>query len=350
MQDAGCAMAHCACACSSVERQWIRPPKKDVGKAGWFRIAMTHVATLVCDPAFPVLTGELVARACKNLTNPARPQWLEADIAVDIPFDPIAPDSSRTVADRLRGALESTAVDVFVQALKGRRKKLLLADLDSTMIGQECIDELAGEIGKRAEIAAITVCAMRGEIAFEPALRKRVALLKGLDRATIFRAIASRITLTKGGLPLVQTMRRNGAYTALISGGFSVFTSAIAGKLGFDEHQANELLFDEDGRASGLVAEPVLSRQAKLSALTRLRERLRLCADETLAVGDGANDLAMLEAAGFGVAFRAKPTVAFSAHARVDHGDLTALLYAQGYRRDEFVTSINQASRPTQFL
>jgi phosphoserine phosphatase len=285
---------------------------------------MTHVATLVCDPAFPVLTEELVARACKNLTNPACPQWLEAAIAADIPFEPIAPDSSRTVADRLRGALESSAVDVFVQALKGRRKKLLLADMDSTMIGQECIDELAGETGKRAEIAAITVGAMRGEIAFEPALRKRVALLKGLDRATIFRVIASRITLTKGG--------------------------PIAGKLGFDEHQANELLFDEDGRASGFVAEPVLSRQAKLSALTRLRERLRLCADETLAVGDGANDLAMLEAAGFGVAFRAKPTVAFSAHARVDHSDLTALLYAQGYRRDEFVTSINQASRPTQFL
>ncbi len=298
---------------------------------------MTHVATLVCDPARPVLTAELVASASDALTNPAAPQWLEPGIAVDIAFDPAALEFARTVTDRLRAALEGAATDVFVQAQHGRRKKLLLADMDSTLIGQECTDELAGEIGKRAEIAAITERAMRGEIAFEPALRERVALLKGIDRAMVSAVIANRITLTKGGRSLVQTMRKNGAYTALISGGFSIFTAAIASKLGFDEHKANELLFDECSKISGFVAEPVLGRQAKLAALLNLREKLGLCADQTLAVGDGANDLAMIEAAGLGVAFRAKPKVAAAAHARIDHGDLTALLYAQGFRSKEFV-------------
>jgi phosphoserine phosphatase len=300
-----------------------------------------HVATLVCDPAFPVLTGQLVGRASKALTNPTFPQWLAPGIAVDIAFDMAAPESARTVTDRLRAALEGVAADVFVQAQHRRRKKLLLADMDSTLIGQECIDELAGEIGKRAEIAAITDRAMRGEIAFAPALRERIALLKGIDRATISDVIANRITLTPGGLQLVQTMRKNGAYTVLVSGGFSVFTATIAKKTGFDEHQANELLFDAYGRASGFAAEPVLGKEAKLSALIKLREKLGLCADETLAVGDGANDLPMLEAAGLGVAFRAKPKVAAAAHARIDHSDLTALLYAQGYRSEEFVDSVD---------
>jgi phosphoserine phosphatase len=299
---------------------------------------MTQVATLVCDPACPVLTKDMLRRASEALRRPGPLNWLDPGIAADIAFDP-GPAGARAAADRVRSALDN-AVDVIVQRAQGRRKKLLLADMDSTMIGQECIDELAAEIGKRAQVATITERAMRGEIAFEPALRERVALLKGLDRATVLAVIANRITLTPGGRVLVQTMRANGAHTVLVSGGFSVFTSVVAEKIGFHEHQANELLFGDDGRLSGLVAAPVLGKDAKLAALTHLREKLGLSAEETLAVGDGANDLAMLEAAGLGVAFHAKPKVAAAAHARIDHGDLTALLYAQGFRREEFVTEV----------
>jgi phosphoserine phosphatase len=299
---------------------------------------MTHVATIVCDPGFPVLTEDMLRRASKALSRSGSPRWLDPWIAVDIDFDPGAAAGARAVADRVRSALDNAAVDVIVQREQGRRKKLLLADMDSTMIGQECIDELAAEIGKRAHVAAITERAMRGEIAFEPALRERVALLKGLDRASILGVIASKITLTPGGRVLVQTMRANGAHTVLVSGGFSVFASVIAERIGFHEHQANDLLFGEDGRLSGLVAEPVFGKDAKLTALEHLRDKHGLSVEETLAVGDGANDLAMLEAAGLGIAFHAKPKVAAAADARIDHGDLTALLYAQGYRREEFVT------------
>jgi phosphoserine phosphatase len=306
---------------------------------------MTHVATLVCDPAFPVLTKNMLRRASEALKRPGPSNWLDPGIAADIAFNPGPAAGARAVADRVRSALVNCAVDVIVQRAQGRRKKLLLADMDSTMIGQECIDELAAETGKRAQVAAITGRAMRGEIAFEPALRERVALIKGLDRATILDVIANRITLTPGGRVLVQTMRANGAHTVLVSGGFSVFTSVIAERTGFHEHLANELLFGEDGRLSGLVAEPILGKGAKLAALTRLREMHGLSVAETLAVGDGANDLAMLEAAGLGVAFHAKPKVAAAARARIDHGNLTALLYAQGFRREEFVTEVPELPR-----
>jgi phosphoserine phosphatase len=299
---------------------------------------MTHVATLVCDPEFPALNGGLLERAREALRDPGPPQWLDPGIAADIAFEPGPSGGGKAIADRVRAALDDAAVDVIVQKTPGRRKKLLLADMDSTMIGQECIDELAAEIGEMAHVSAITERAMRGDIAFEPALRERVALLKGLDRATILRVIANKISVTPGGRALVQTMRANGAHTVLVSGGFSVFTSVIADRIGFHEQRANELLFGEDGRLSGLVAEPILGKDAKLAVLEQLREMHGLAAGETLAVGDGANDLAMLEAAGLGIAFRAKPKVAAAAHARIDHGDLTALLYAQGFRRDEFFT------------
>ncbi|HUZ91356.1 MAG TPA: phosphoserine phosphatase SerB [Methylocella sp.] len=311
---------------------------------------MTHVATLVCDPALPVLTGDMLRQASEvliydygtreSLGRQEPPRWLAQNIAADIYFVPRPATSLTSIADRLRAALDNATVDVVVQEMQGRRKKLLLADMDSTMIGQECLDELADEIGARAHIAAITERAMRGDIAFEPALRERVALLKGLGCAAICRVVSGKITLTPGGHALVRTMRAHGAHTVLVSGGFSVFTSVIADRIGFHEHRANELLFGEDGRLSGLVAEPVLGKDAKLAALEQLREKHGLSAGETLAVGDGANDLAMLEAAGLGIAYHAKPRVAAAAHARIDHGDLTALLYAQGYREEEFVTDV----------
>jgi phosphoserine phosphatase len=287
----------------------------------------------------------MLRRASEALRQPGPSNWLDPWIAADIAFDPGPAASARAVADTVRSALDNCAVDVIVQRGQGRRKKLLLADMDSTMIGQECIDELAAETGKWAQVAAITGRAMRGEIAFEPALRERVALLKGLDRATVLDVIANRITLTPGGRVLVQTMRANGAHTVLVSSGFSVFTSVIAERTGFHEHLANELLFGEDGRLSGFVPEPVLGKDAKLAALEHLRDKHGLSVAETLAVGDGANDLAMLEAAGLGVAFHAKPKVAAAAHARIDHGDLTALLYAQGYRREDFVTEVPEQPR-----
>ena len=205
------------------------------------------------------------------------------------------------------------------------------------MIGQECIDELADFVGLREKVAAITERAMRGEIAFEPALRERVALLTGLDAKVVDEAIEHRITLTPGGKALVRTMRAHGAYAALVSGGFTVFTTRIAEMIGFDENRANELLI-MGGKFLGAVREPILGKAEKLATLLELAARHELAMEETLAIGDGANDLAMLEAAGLGVAYRAKPAVAAAAQARVDHGDLTALLYAQGFRIEEFVT------------
>ena len=208
----------------------------------------------------------------------------------------------------------------------------------SIHVGEECIDELADFVGLKAHVAAITERAMRGEIAFEPALRERVALLRGLEARVVDEVLAERIRLTPGGPELVATMKANGAYAALVSGGFTLFTGEIAARLGFDEHRSNVLLL-EAGRLVGAVAEPILGREAKLATLIELRDRLHLAPSETMAVGDGANDLAMLGEAGLGVAFHAKPAVAAAARARVDHGDLTALLFMQGYHRDEIVAA-----------
>jgi phosphoserine phosphatase len=212
---------------------------------------------------------------------------------------------------------------------------MLIADMDSTMIDQECIDELADALGIKAEVAAITARAMNGEIAFEPALRERVLLLRDLPVATIGEVIEKRITLAAGGRELVQTMKKNGAATALVSGGFTAFAERIAAMLGFDEVLANRLL-EEGGRLTGAVAEPILGRRAKAEALVSIAARHGLSPADALAVGDGANDLDMIRLAGSGVALHAKPIVAAEAPMRVDHGDLTALLYIQGYRRSEF--------------
>jgi phosphoserine phosphatase len=204
------------------------------------------------------------------------------------------------------------------------------------MIGQECIDELADYAGLKVRIAAITERAMRGEIAFEPALRQRVALLKDLPVRTIDEVLTKRITPTAGGRILVATMRANGAWTCLVSGGFTVFTEKVAALIGFDESRGNHLLTQGD-RLAGTVAEPIFGRDSKRAALAELRKRLGLAPAETMAVGDGANDLDMIADAGLGIAYRAKPKVATAAQARIEYCDLTALLYAQGYRRDEFV-------------
>jgi phosphoserine phosphatase len=295
---------------------------------------MSLVATLICNPANPALDSSIVdgARAILAEAGPAR--WLFNEVAVDIPFT--SSDDLGVITDRLRAARGDLPIDIVVQSEIGRRKKLFLADMDSTMIGQECIDELADFAGLKAHVAAITGRAMRGEIDFESALRERVALLEGLPVGVVEEVLAKRITFTPGGRQLVGTMRAHGAFTCLISGGFTAFTNAIAAILGFQENRGNELLV-ADGKLTGEVAEPILGRAAKLATLIELREAFDLDDLDTLVAGDGANDLGMIRSAGLGVAYHAKPAVAAAAHVRIDHGDLTALLYAQGYRRDEFV-------------
>ncbi|MES2749993.1 MAG: phosphoserine phosphatase SerB [Pseudomonadota bacterium] len=294
---------------------------------------MSLVATLICNPAEPELDSTVIDAARSALPSPEHAEWLFEGVAADIRFS--STDDVRTISDRLRAAMNGIRVDIMVQPQTDRRKKLLLADMDSTMIGQECIDELADFAGLKAHVAAITERAMRGEIEFEPALRERVALLKGLPVTVVDEVLKSRITLTPGAVELVRTMRAHGAYTCLVSGGFTLFTTRVAQMVGFQENRANELLV-EDGKLTGEVAEPILGREAKLATLIDLRESFNLDNLDALVVGDGANDLAMIEQAGLGVAYHAKPAVAAAAGARIDHGDLTALLYAQGYKRSEW--------------
>jgi phosphoserine phosphatase len=295
---------------------------------------MSLVATLICNPANPALDSTVVDGARALLPEAGPAHWLFDEVAVDIPFN--GSQDVAAIVKRLGEARRDLPIDIVVQPRIDRRKKLFLADMDSTMIGQECIDELADFAGLKARVAAITERAMRGEIAFEPALRERVALLKGLPVNVIDEVLKQRIKPTPGGRELVMTMRAHGAYTCLISGGFTLFTNPVAAMIGFQENRANQLKV-ADGKLTGEVVEPVLGRAAKLATLLELREAFDLDNLDTLVVGDGANDLGMIEAAGLGVAYHAKPAVAAVAAARIDHGDLTALLYAQGYRRDEFV-------------
>ena len=295
---------------------------------------MSLVATLICNPANPALDSTIVDGALAVLPSPGSAQWLFDEVAVDIPF--AGSDDIRAIENRLRQARGDLPIDIVVQPAAFRRKKLFLADMDSTMIGQECIDELADFAGLKAHVAEITERAMRGEIEFEPALRERVALLKDMPVSVVDEVLKERITATPGGRELVMTMRAHGAYTCLISGGFTLFSKAVAARIGFQENRANQLKV-HDGKLTGEVTEPILGRAAKLATLIELRESFDLDEIDTLVTGDGANDLGMIEAAGLGVAYHAKPAVAAAAAARIDHGDLTALLYAQGYRREEFV-------------
>lgn len=294
---------------------------------------MRTVVTLIGAPASGGLPESLAHHVAEALPGRPAPVWLRQAVACDL----VVADGDRTATAAAAGtALDGAPVDCVVQPEAGRRKRLLVADMDSTIIEQECIDELADAVGLKDRVSAITERAMRGEIAFEPALRERVGLLKGLHRDALARVYDERIRLRSGALRLVTTMRAHGAYAALVSGGFSFFTQRIAEAVGFDENRANILEFDGD-RLAGTVTEPILSRQAKRDTLEELTRTLAIDPGLTLAVGDGANDLAMIEAAGLGVAFHAKPAVAAAAHARIDHGDLEALLYIQGYGADEIV-------------
>lgn len=296
---------------------------------------MSLVATLVSTPTAPAVDQELLVRAADTLGATEAPVVLSPGVAADIRFTGA---DARAAEQDLRSIIGSQPVDVFVQADGDRRKRLLIADMDSTMIRQECIDELAAELGLKERISEITERAMRGDIEFEPALQERVGLLEGLPVSAIGSVLSNRIQLMPGGRTLVQTMKANGAYCALVSGGFTHFTKAIANMIGFDENQANTLL-EADGKLTGKVGQPILGRDAKRARLEFLAAEKGIAFEDTLAVGDGANDLAMIERAGTGVAYRAKPAVAEAADFRIDHGDLTALLYLQGYAEKDFVLS-----------
>lgn len=290
------------------------------------------VATLLAAPARADLTRDTV-ESLRNAWGGGAARWLNPGIAAE--FDlPAIPENRWDVWEGLQGL----GIDLAVQPAEGRRKRMLLADMDSTMIGQECIDELADMAGVGPRVAAITARAMNGELDFEGALIERVGLLKGLPESVIAQVLASRITYTPGGRELIATMHANGGHAALVSGGFTAFTSAVAAHLGFDENRANTLLAT-GGHLTGEVGRPILGRQAKVDALHDITARLGITPADVIAVGDGANDLGMLHLAGSGVALHAKPSVAAQCDLRVNHGDLTALLYLQGYAADEFVSA-----------
>lgn len=297
---------------------------------------MPQTLTLIANPANPVLDEGLAKAARAALadlgasTSPA--DWLAKGIACDIGFDGLNDDQAQAAAAK---ALAGQPVDIVAQPTEGRRKSVLVADMESTIIQQEMLDELGELVGARDRIAAITARAMNGEIDFKGALRERVALLAGLP-ATVLTDMIGRITWMPGAPSLIATLKKHGVYCALVSGGFKTFTANVAGRLGFDEDQANDLEI-ADGKLTGKPFEPILDKDAKLQALIRIAGARRVPVAASITVGDGANDLPMLQAAGIGVAFHAKPAVAAQARARIDHGDLTALLYLQGYRADEIV-------------
>jgi len=295
---------------------------------------MQSVCVLIARPRSTALDQSALNATRRLIGGDPDWRWLAEREACEVGLGPEAAND-KTLTAEIRTALADRPIDIAIVPVNHRRKHLLIADMDSTMIEQECIDELGDALGLKAEISAITERAMRGEIAFEPAVRERVAMLKGIDRATIARIIDERITLTPGGRTLVHTMRAQGAYTALVSGGFSIFTEVIARRIGFDMQKANTLGFEGDA-LSGEVVPPILGQEAKRTTLRALRKRLSLSPEQALAVGDGANDLAMIHDAGLGVAFRAKPAVAEAADIAISHGDLTALLYVQGYSQAEF--------------
>ncbi|WP_461472344.1 phosphoserine phosphatase SerB [Pararhodobacter sp.] len=286
-------------------------------------------ATLLTNPTNPILDQALV-ETLRNAWGGGAARWLNPGIAAEFELTEKPANLWEVWAD-----LQAMKVDLCLQPAQGRRKAMLLADMDSTMIQQECIDELAAEAGVGERVAGITARAMNGELDFEGALLERVGLLKGLPESVIAKVLAERITFMPGGKQVIATMKAHGAHTALVSGGFTAFTEAVAAALGFDEHRAN-ILLTEAGRLTGDVGRPILGKQAKVDALNQITARLGISPSQVIAVGDGANDLGMLHLAGSGVALHAKPSVAAQCDLRVNHGDLTALLYLQGYAVADF--------------
>jgi phosphoserine phosphatase len=288
-----------------------------------------YVATLIANPEIKNLNAAIASEAMTALGG-TEFSWLAGGIAADVPLVNMPDD-----LEKIWENLQSKQIDLVVQLSAGRRKKVLLADMDSTMIQQECIDELAAAAGVGERVVEITARAMNGDLDFDAALNERVGLLAGLDVDVIQQVLDTRITLMPGGAELLATMRANGAYAALVSGGFTDFTSAIATQLGFDENRANTLL-QSNGKLTGHVGMPILGRQAKVDALLDITERLGLLPADVIAVGDGANDLGMLHLAGSGVALHAKPLVAAECSLRLNFADLTGLLFIQGYNEAEF--------------
>ncbi|NUH66854.1 phosphoserine phosphatase SerB [Sulfitobacter sp. S0837] len=286
-------------------------------------------AILLTSPTNPSLDPALV-ESLRNAWGGGDALWLAPDKAAEFSLGQM-PENRWDVWENC----QSMGVDLVIVPTEGRRKKMLLADMDSTMIQQECIDELADEAGVGERVKEITARAMNGELDFDGALRERVGLLKGLEAAVVDKVLAERITLMPGGGALVATMKANGGYAALVSGGFTAFTAQVADMLGFDENRANTLLV-EQAALTGEVGLPILGREAKVAALEEITGKLGIGEDQVIAVGDGANDLGMLQRAGMGVALHAKPSVAAQCDIRINHGDLTALLFVQGYARMEF--------------
>ena len=296
----------------------------------------SHVLTLIGNARSAPLESTHIERVCQRLAKTGEVDWLAEKEACDLFLD--SPLSAVALAEQAHDALSGTAIDTVCTSLEERRKKLLISDMDSTVINQECIDELGDAIGLGSRIREITAAVIDGDISFSDALRERLALMKGMDRNLLERVYEERISLMSGARTLVQTMRHHGAFCILVSGGFSFFTRRIAERIGFHDHQGNKLAF-EDGKLTGQVLEPILGRSAKLNTLTRLCDEKGLEPSDVLAVGDGANDIKMIEAAGLGVAFHGSSNLKKQANACIDHGGLTALLYIQGFRKSEFVLS-----------